>query len=429
MNLKEQELLKPIKDFYEKEGRAPYKYEIANANTIAEHFGNDWARAVEAAGLKPHRKKLSNEEMIKMIRDFYEKEGRVPGKREIEKFTQIINRFGSWTNAVKAAGLEPTIKFWTKESILERLEEWYEEKRRYPKYSDLKKENNLFDHKVFQHYFGQTYNSYMAETGKLDYSIRLHYAGLNDMSDVEVLKLFENEINRINTNNFNVYKNERSEKSPSAYYLTRRFNCTWNDLLQMIGKKGMILKLDKEETIQLFKEYMAKYKHVPTFSELEAKARDIYNGIQLTWSSYTAFCEEIGVEPPFVKSDAVTASDEELLKMYYDFYLKLGRTPTSKDLDRSDEIYSYDIYSIRFGEIDNVRRLAGVPELYRSAVKVTKDDVERELLNIYKNHGRVTNKQLQKLLPFSVTTVCRKYKTTKLSEVWAEIEEKAKTFE
>lgn len=73
----------------------------------------------------------NKETLLKPIKDFYQREGKVPGKRDISTYPKIIRHFGSWINAVTAAGFEPSIKFWTKESILERIEEWFEEKGSY----------------------------------------------------------------------------------------------------------------------------------------------------------------------------------------------------------------------------------------------------------------------------------------------------------
>lgn len=368
----------------------------------------------------------NKETLLKPIKDFYQREGKVPGKREISTYPKIIRHFGSWTNAITAAGLEPSIKFWTKESILERIEEWFEEKGSYPKYSDLKKENNMFDHRVFKRHIGQTYNSYMISQGKISSSIRYSHTILDEMSDDDVLQLFKDEIHRINTNNSNVYKMERSEGSPSYSYLKKRFNCTWNTLMQLIGRRGIVQGFDKVETLKLFEEFVATHNYVPTLNELEKKERSIYNGIQANWARYKDFCDDVGVEPPFVKPDAVTASDEDLLTMYYEYYLELGRVPTSKDLDNSDEIYNYDVYALRFDTIDNVRRLSGVPEINQAQSRITKEDVERAMLSVYRKYGRVTNKRLAELLPMGLTTVCRKYKTTKISDVWTLIEEKSK---
>lgn len=98
--------------------------------------------------------------------------------------------------------------------------------------------------------------------------------------------------------------------------------------------------------------------------------------------------------------------------MYYEYYLELGRVPTSKDLDNSDEIYNYDVYALRFDTIDNVRRLSGVPEMNQAQLRIAKEDAERAMLSVYRKYGQVMNKRLAELLPMSLTTVYCKYKTT-----------------
>ncbi|TSC89817.1 MAG: Uncharacterized protein G01um10143_307 [Parcubacteria group bacterium Gr01-1014_3] len=57
---------------------------------------------------KKSRVRHKPEDLIKSLKHTYEKLGRVPAKREIpELASPCIYAFGSWGNAIKAAGLEP----------------------------------------------------------------------------------------------------------------------------------------------------------------------------------------------------------------------------------------------------------------------------------------------------------------------------------
>lgn len=64
-----------------------------------------------AAHLKLYpRLKHSRESLLRMIDDFYIKNGRIPLKREINKHREFKRRFGSWNGAIRAAGFNPNPK-------------------------------------------------------------------------------------------------------------------------------------------------------------------------------------------------------------------------------------------------------------------------------------------------------------------------------
>ena len=95
-------------------------------NTIIKRFGS-WREAVKAAGLMESRRGYTNEEMIEAMRAEAE-DGALSSYRYIQSDRRpgmhaIQRRFGSWSEALKAAGLrgpEPQIA-WTDEQALEGL--------------------------------------------------------------------------------------------------------------------------------------------------------------------------------------------------------------------------------------------------------------------------------------------------------------------
>lgn len=63
------------------------------------------------------KNKYSKEALIKKIVDFYEKEGRIPLKREFDMYRIYKNSFGSWNNAIKIAGFQPNKVIFSKKFI------------------------------------------------------------------------------------------------------------------------------------------------------------------------------------------------------------------------------------------------------------------------------------------------------------------------
>jgi len=50
---------------------------------------------------------IPKEKLIKLIQDFYFKNGRIPLKKEFPHYRSIRGNFGTWNNAIIAAGFEP----------------------------------------------------------------------------------------------------------------------------------------------------------------------------------------------------------------------------------------------------------------------------------------------------------------------------------
>jgi len=121
-------------------------------------------------------------------------------------------------------------------------------------------------------------------------------------------------------------------------------------------------------------------------------------------------------------SENTSKSDGELLKMYYNFYLSLGRPPTVKDLNSWIEIsYNSNVLLSRFQTMSNLRRLAGVPQIKVNSAR-DKDEIKEDLMSIYKHFGKTSGKRLSELSKYKLSTICEYYKTTKIKEIWEEIE-------
>jgi hypothetical protein len=63
------------------------------------------------------RPKITKNQIIREIKEFYKKEGRIPYKGEFPHYNATRNRFGTWNNAIKAAGFEPNPVIFSKKFI------------------------------------------------------------------------------------------------------------------------------------------------------------------------------------------------------------------------------------------------------------------------------------------------------------------------
>jgi len=61
--------------------------------------------------------KISKDKLLKLIRTFYKKNGRIPFKSEFSHYHAIRGRFGTWNHAIKSAGFEPNPVMFAKKFI------------------------------------------------------------------------------------------------------------------------------------------------------------------------------------------------------------------------------------------------------------------------------------------------------------------------
>ncbi len=142
---------------------------MASSRTFKVHFGtfND---ALIAAGLKVNRiMSYSKEEIIDQLKSFATELGRTPSLRDIKTASKenrimgttcMCNKFGSFNNAIKAAGLEVTkeVGIYTEQILIDQLLQLERDLKRTPKTRDIEKaaqENkNIASISTFHQFFG-----------------------------------------------------------------------------------------------------------------------------------------------------------------------------------------------------------------------------------------------------------------------------------
>jgi hypothetical protein len=113
----DEEILDQLREAARRLGRSPTMREFAqdpearvHPQTVIEHFGT-WNAAKRAAGLVP-RRFLTDEELLEQLRKLGEEAGRTPVARDLDARRSLpstslyTHRFGSLANALRAAGFE-----------------------------------------------------------------------------------------------------------------------------------------------------------------------------------------------------------------------------------------------------------------------------------------------------------------------------------
>lgn len=149
----ESELLKWLRQLSDDLGRAPTRREMRDSNgpssdTYANRFGS-WNAALEAANLSLNEYRGCNrEELIEWLWKHENDLGRAPTKPEINSLdgpsdTLYMDRFGSWSNALDEAGLEPkSEEVLTDEELIAELHRLTEEMEKTPTAQEMEEVGN-----------------------------------------------------------------------------------------------------------------------------------------------------------------------------------------------------------------------------------------------------------------------------------------------
>ncbi|MCT6925414.1 hypothetical protein [Metasolibacillus sp.] len=369
--------------------------------------------------------KYTNEDLLNKIREYHRIYGKIPRKRDIRENQAISKRFGSWNNAIELAGFKPTRKNWTKEEIIKLIDEQIALNGRPFTRQEILSDNTLFSYENFKSYFGFSYLKYAESLGYSVNQIRLVDKQYLKMDDEAFLDEISKELNRIKSNHLRTFDKKRKKGFPASRYILSRFRCNWSELLESLNLKANKKYLSKEDFVEWFLTEINKLETIPSSTYLIKNHSFFYSCCKKYFKNYTNMCKELNIDPPFLTPTTVVHNNEELLELYHDFYKKIGRIPTTDDLDHSSDIYNSDVFIVRFGTMNRLRDLANVPKIKKTRLSlITKKEVEEELKRIYKKFGKVTYKELENLSEYPVTTIFRKFNKTNMEDVWNEIHEK-----
>lgn len=135
MTYTDEELLDALREYAaDHDGRPPTRAEaddpgdLPGAKTYKRRFGS-WNEALEAAGFAPHERRWSDQELLDALREYAaDHDGRPPTiaeandpSRELPVAQTFINRFGGWNAVVEAAGFAPRDRRRSKEDLLDAL--------------------------------------------------------------------------------------------------------------------------------------------------------------------------------------------------------------------------------------------------------------------------------------------------------------------
>jgi hypothetical protein len=115
------------------------------AGDVDAHFAS-WPQALEAAGLRPHRRAWTREAIVAALQGWAAAHGRAPHEPEWRRSAlehppagTVKRAFGSWSAAVRAAGLQPALHGpWSEAEVLDGLRAFERDHGRPPTSLDLR---------------------------------------------------------------------------------------------------------------------------------------------------------------------------------------------------------------------------------------------------------------------------------------------------
>ncbi|HEX3455407.1 MAG TPA: hypothetical protein VHS03_12340 [Gaiellaceae bacterium] len=144
----DEDILRQLKDCAGRVGRSPTMREFSedeettiHPQTVIERFGS-WNNAKRAAGLVP-RRFATKEELLQCLRELGEKIGRTPTAKDVDQHRGLVpskslywHTFGSLTNALREAGFDVPVGEERLERAIEQGEELAQTLGRLPRFAD-----------------------------------------------------------------------------------------------------------------------------------------------------------------------------------------------------------------------------------------------------------------------------------------------------
>ncbi len=357
----------------------------------------------------------------KILTDFFSAQGRSPKRREIKEQHAICYHFGGWNKALEAAKIPLARKNQhSKEELLDSLKSFYNTHGFSPSAQDCNSYNDLFDRNVYIKKL--SCNTWGEVLEKADLHAYFHISKYTNLSDSELLlHIKEKLLNSEDTSQ--EYWNKHHGKLPSTMTLKKRFG-NWNKILKLIGIEPKNDALTKEEMKNEITRLMQKLKHTPTLSEL--KKHSIYSPDRFRYkSSYVELLTSLGFTPRYYKGVEINETNEQLKKQYIEFSKKIGafNGATCKSLDESPEIYNSGVFEMRFTTLNNLRLQCNYQPINQHP-KYSKKQIRELLIKEMQKVGRkLTIKEINSNITLpSTNTILRYFKTTKINEVWKELD-------
>lgn len=365
-------------------------------------------------------KEQREERYIKVIQDFYITYGRVPKRRELSNYATVFNKtFGSWNNAIAAAGYKPANRAIPSKTVLKNsILKFYLKNKRTPKASECSSKNKLHDSKSYMKAFGcETWGQVLEKVGLKAY---FHVSDLTkekEKAKREIIKFLQKK-NITKVEDYNLLK---PKALPSSTYINNNL-VSWKNILI---EAGLLADLSLNNIKSNVLNFSNTNKRSPSLAELAEILGCDTRSITKVTGTFSNFIEGLGLIPAYPTPAINTLSDSELIELYKTKSIEHGyENGISSRLVKQLTGIGNDIFVARFSTINNLRKLCGFNYIARTRIQYTKENISNLLFQFYLENNRTipTRKQIadNHTLP-SISTIFRHLQTSSIDKVWKEV--------
>ena len=329
-----------------------------SSKTYQKKFGS-WNEALKQAGIPINNEHdIAKSDLLDELIRLKDQLGRTPTSRDMAKkgtygTSNYPNKFGSWNDAVREAGLEPTReRDVPREDIIDELKRVAEELGKPPNTEEMK-EHGCYGVNTCSNEFG-TWNEALKAAG----------VGTNKERDVPGSELLA-ELHRLNENVGGglITSHMRRMGKFSVGTYTRKFG-SWNDALREAGiELNNRTNIPKSELLAELQRLNEELGRTPTVADMGKKGRFGSATYATAFGSWNdAIVEaDLGVN---VRSNI---PEKELLSEIQSLGNESGQTPKKREMDQHGQFDS-TTYMSRFGSWNEALKQAGFDPILRSDI-------------------------------------------------------------
>ncbi len=375
-----------------------------------------WEKALEAAGIPS--KRITKEKILEQLREHYLKNSNITVKsfendKNMCSPRTVEKKFGSWNKALLEAGIyiRENEKM-SKEKILEQLKDHYSRNLKISVES-FDKDKKVCNSSTVKNYFGNWEKALVEagirEVNYVEYDKEKLLVILREKVKAGELR-YETDIDKI-------------RGIPSFSYIKKLWE--WKDLTKKLGLKRVVGRYTEDEILKAYKKVKKKYKDEKISLPIMKKETGISAAVFVKhYRSWNNFLKSVDEE--INKKMIIMYTDKELIEMYKDFSIKIGKAKhgaTRKDVNSKGFVCSSAALVHRFTGFIKLRELAGFEPERTYPYTYSKDILKEILYNEYKIKGRrLTAREIREEweLP-NIGTFYKHFKTSKITKIWEEV--------
>lgn len=322
-----------------------------SSKTYQDKFGS-WNDALDAAGFEPNmQQNISKADLCEELSRLADKLGRTPTSRDMDEDGQYTastysRKFDSWNDAVRAAGLEPTRqRNVSRDDLLDEIKRLAKNLNKPPTVGDMNETGQ----------FGVT--TYLSEFETWNKSLNRAGVGTNkqiDVPEVELLTEIRDLSDELDRTPTAQDMDKRGAFSVGIY--TRKFN-SWNSALREAGlEPNNRTNIPTSEMVSELQRLGEEIDRTPTAMDMERDGKFGYATYQTKFNSWNNALREAGFELN-VRSDI---PEEELIDELQRLKSNLGHVPERREMDEHGRFDS-TTYMSTFGTWNKALIEAGFP--------------------------------------------------------------------